>query len=1287
MSIRSKTSRATVVLSPENIIRLSSEHTKSVQKLFVLRDNIFKLFGPQIEVERLLTLCYLSLGILDDEGRIVGALFVQPFPNISSLPASEWTTWLQNKYGLSDVITKNTLFIHLAICDPIYQMIYFKPLLQHLFKTILLLKYAIIVVPPGRQRLEFTMNMGIPVIAPKCKKGQSTYLLLFCRSTFSIVYKIRRAVEEDNDDLVPLIATYSPRFTELYGKYYFAEILMNKQLGRHLIVAEYQGSAVAVLCLNKVVNYEVLNEEFELVPYNGLKKPHPKDYEDFDFNIAQTSTDKLMKSAKEEDITAIFEKGSAGDSDKTGDGEMEEVVSHVSYTESDEFSIIFTSASMFVFQDDEESDVSKKGSQESSSSSRLVSQYKSYDKDTSAKEADVAYEYQSIYSASRIYMQKIPEFKGEENAFVIEIAAALPNHEEGIMELFDAAFDCIPDRDYCVMAVPPTVPVNKLTRFFTRVPPRATGTFPFDLYVMHRNAMLANIEVEEVSKEHETAVKQLLTTIPNHKKVYELLQDSINEPLTPYSSFVALTDNQVIGLAIVSEERDIDYLTAHYDLSVINLKMYRSGTHGTLQCLLLSPIFQRYDKYFLREIHRMSEFEILYYKHSAFDSSETLRDKPLMNILFDFLPIMPTMQPQYDMTELNDAECAPSTTVIEKKESFALYVSTLPLASLERNVVNTRILVLGCSHTALSFLKALLLKQSPNHMVTFNSVTLLCSVGLIHTRVNPRIREMFLVKKNFLDARHMDCISLKTYVNFIQGKITKLERRDKYIVINGTQFVDYDTLVLMCGEQFQRITRGTNMGQIRPDNVMYLNNVLEANNAILKLKQLYHKHNSNNYKIIIYGHFLQAHTAISGLINYGVPAYHLVLIEPFPYIMSLEKKQRPNVSIYNDPDIDDVVYEHISNAGVKIYQSYYFIDWQYDEETNLITSAKFESKHKMLEQECLAMFMFHEKEISPRMYKVLNSAGLVYDGRLVISAECQTNDPNIFAAGTLTKYSRKYHGPTMTHKFYSRVEVGRRLGIQIRNMLIQQKVRKWSQESAVGWNFHIERGDLVVPRYQDPLMRYCRLPGGIYYLSIVKPGKRMPLETAVSMEHYGQVLITGTCKNIAKQGYFRLHLNQYKRVETITCLHVQPIDYYNLYCLWGKHEKLLNNLMLRFEMVLITDLFEYFKQPWVYAIYHEKFNNLMDELNMLMTSSIGSSEESIINVLINLYKKNKWRPLPKEDKEYLEKTFRALGYSRIIEQKVLKFIKANMQHLPMYAHPTIVRKLLDNFNLSSLFTE
>lgn len=71
-------------------------------------------------------------------------------------------------------------------------------------------------------------------------------------------YKMRRAVEEDNDDLVPLIDTNSKRLKEIYGSFYIAELLTrHKGTGRQIIVAEHKGVAIAVLILNKIINYKV----------------------------------------------------------------------------------------------------------------------------------------------------------------------------------------------------------------------------------------------------------------------------------------------------------------------------------------------------------------------------------------------------------------------------------------------------------------------------------------------------------------------------------------------------------------------------------------------------------------------------------------------------------------------------------------------------------------------------------------------------------------------------------------------------------------------------------------------------------------------------------------------------------------------------------------------------------------------------------------------------------------------------------------------------------------------
>lgn len=93
------------------------------------------------------------------------------------------------------------------------------------------------------------------------------------RQHYTEKYKIRRAVEEDNDNLVDLIDIYSKRLKELYGEFYIAELLtVHKNCGRQIIVAEYQGNAVAIICVNEYVNVNMLNEEFELGPYNGLRK-------------------------------------------------------------------------------------------------------------------------------------------------------------------------------------------------------------------------------------------------------------------------------------------------------------------------------------------------------------------------------------------------------------------------------------------------------------------------------------------------------------------------------------------------------------------------------------------------------------------------------------------------------------------------------------------------------------------------------------------------------------------------------------------------------------------------------------------------------------------------------------------------------------------------------------------------------------------------------------------------------------------------------------------------------
>lgn len=59
------------------------------------------------------------------------------------------------------------------------------------------------------------------------------------------------------------------------------------------------------------------------------------------------------------------------------------------------------------------------------------------------------------------------------------------------------------------------------------------------------------------------------------------------------------------------------------------------------------------------------------------------------------------------------------------------------------------------------------------------------------------------------------------------------------------------------------------------------------------------------------------------------------------------------------------------------------------------------------------------------------------------------------------------------------------------------------------------------------------LPGGLEYLHVRKPGAVQPYDVQLAKASHGEEIETGSVEN---GNYFRLHINQQKCVETITCV-------------------------------------------------------------------------------------------------------------------------------------------------------
>lgn len=88
----------------------------------------------------------------------------------------------------------------------------------------------------------------------------------------------------------------------------------------------------------------------------------------------------------------------------------------------------------------------------------------------------------------------------------------------------------------------------------------------------------------------------------------------------------------------------------------------------------------------------------------------------------------------------------------------------------------------------------------------------------------------------------MEELSLRTYINIVNGIMTGLDRKKKRVIINGSSFIDYDYLFLMCGTQFQTpivATRKKKKKQLAfPQNVFIINGTLDSNKALIKLQDL-----------------------------------------------------------------------------------------------------------------------------------------------------------------------------------------------------------------------------------------------------------------------------------------------------------------------------------------------------------------------------------------------------------------------------------------------------------------
>ncbi|CDS40732.1 conserved hypothetical protein [Echinococcus multilocularis] len=920
----------------------------------------------------------------------------------------------------------------------------------------------------------------------------------------------------------------------------------------------------------------------------------------------------------------------------------------------------------------------------------------------------------------------------DNNAFVIQLYGLLSGFDTRAKDFLSFMFDQFPGIEYAAITVPRLDPETTFLQEFYRVKPRVDSAVTQDLYVYHRANLISDFQVRpavrkdlsdilELAHQMHPFDRKLLT-----KDVKNYMKLGCESDGTALLCYVALCLGKVVGLLFARAEEHIDWLKANYDLEEYIYFTYH-GKHefATLIHFVLSLTVHSRARFFLREVMRQSGKTCFFYLiYPPFAMDTKLKMNTPLSCLGDFYAVRPRRQIVYP-SGLVRGEKGPQNRTLScplDDPPPAVYHISRNLIMETKIVLNVRIVVVGASSTSLAFLERLVFASH----IRFNNLVLLSPHGILgDTEASENHRVPLFYPSRYAQGRwRLGQISLHTLVNVILGTLTAIDRNRKLITIDGVYEISYDFLILSPGMQYHPPTpigidpklicersrknpcepvmistkhKASNLFLLNDENstieaIEYVERNLmpdTSNERQLSRKQSLQtdmlledptsekkpKHRPEEGPIIIFGDCLDAYACVHGLLHMGVPSIRIIMMHPFKKndtnsIDELPKtKTKPQchslTSAFDDYAVETAIHEEMENAGVRIFKHCTLLRWN-DDPTSVfveeIENATFIIQGIEKRIRCVAFFSFVNKKIDYTFFKAVNDACLVFDKQLVIDANFHTSDPCIRAAGPATKFRRIYYNDKYTHALFNSLEVGEKLGDAF--------LKEFDPSIEMPKTPDRDERHLL-PTFKMPRVAYAMLPGGYTFLKIWEPGyKKNPLLRLQEPE-FGRSLVTGAAEK--GTGYFRIQINEINRISRIICLSRRALPISNYVSLYSTHERAVNNLVARYDEGLISDFYSFFDEPWAMALFHDRFEELKEEIHELGCNAREKGAVPLID-FIRAFQE----PCEKISKEIFERIHYehlSKGHKYEVEKKTISFVANNYDLLPMYAKPDMVKQV------------
>ncbi|XP_066172754.1 cilia- and flagella-associated protein 61 [Sylvia atricapilla] len=1160
------------------------------------------LFG-RIDVTCLLELSNLALTLCNEKNEVIAHAAFLDYPNWNITDQAEWEPFLHENYANNKCTPLNTLFVHLIVAKEEFAAGCSREIFRRAFILLPELQFILLFIPP-EERLGFShseLDMGnvferiMPVPGSPMEKG---FTLLACpRHRCHPQLYVRQARMEDYDDLMLIWTPQSETLKETYGEYLLVDLIEREGEENQAAVCEVGGTAVGFMSLSSHVNVSLFQECFDLGPFHGLCKPHPED---------------ILKVPRKPSI-----QGDKDESNQTSQKPEPVSSQNLECVPGADAAAVQKDGAVGVSQTELPiGDVSSTGSK---GSAAPLLETNSLD-----EEGDLR-----------------PVYRGASNVFLIRLLCIDKKYETRSLDFLHYAFNVFPDRDLCVILVPHHVPEFPLIQSFVRAVPSCTSKLGRELYVFHRAGLLTSFNVRKAATSDLQGVKMLVETLSLNESIWndsKIFTEARRDPDgMPVQAFVAEVLDQIVGVSVTRDEMDIEYIRSHYNIEdFIHFNHHQQEEHGHLCHFVLNPVFHHYTKYFLKEILRLSHKSCLYYPvYPEYVEGQFQRPcaHSLTSALHYMAPVRPRRQIVYPLQELGVN--TPSEQVSKDQLKYSLNHTNRKLVLESKVCINTRIVVVGASDVGISFLETLIFWPC----LKFNNLTLISIHGLPGKDPQSSKYRRFLINSHCFNDEDYAQMSLCSWVNVVVGKMTGINRSAKYVVVSKEKKVPYDYLVLCMGQSYQALApTGADISEVTgqwpqrymekvPSNHFTLNDTQDCLEAARWLEENLVSSRGN---VIVYGNTIDIYTTVETLLSLGIDGSRIHLVQ------APLGSASPCLS---DATLERTVGEALSEAGVAVHPDSVLAQWGLGDH-GCITWAAFTTAANPLHLQCSAFFSFAYRTLDYETFKAVNDACLVFDGRVVIDAKFHTNDASIRAAGPLTKFSRRYFRDELTHSNFNSKEIGFELAVSMLSLF--DPTPQPSSEPPEG-------SDRLIPIYRSCKVQGGVLPGGYNYLHISKPEISLPLNVEHDLCNHGTEIVTG---EVSHGNYFRMHFSRYNMVDSITCFSKEPFPVSNYICLYGQHERVLNDLYYRWRAGQLTDLYSYFREPWSMAIYHDRFIDLQKELRQTLMSEQVPGQP----------------PAAEQRREQ-----KPGGAS--LREPVLRYLRHHRAHLPVYA-PTDAYRLL-----------